>query len=58
MASLAMNARRDMDRRNGSEDHPGDRRRRLRGRNIAVAAALGVLVVLFYIVAIVKMSGG
>ena len=37
---------------------PRDHRRRLRNRNIAVAAVLAALVVLFYVVAIVKMSGG
>lgn len=44
---------------NGQADRSdGDRERRLRNRNIAVAAILGALVVLFYVVAIVKMSGG
>jgi len=56
MVSLAMNDRREPDRGNDGGD--GDRQRRLRSRNIALAAALGVLVVLFYIVTIVKMSGG
>ena len=55
MVSLSMNGRPEPDR--GIESRR-DRQRRLRSRNIAVAAALGVLVVLFYIVAIVKMSGG
>ena len=54
MASLAMNEPGDTGGGKGNGDH----RRRLRNRNIAVAATLGVLVVLFYIVAIVKMSGG
>jgi len=56
MAALAMNGRHETDRGNG--ESPDDRRRRLRNRNIAVAAILGVLAALFYIVAIVKMSGG
>jgi hypothetical protein len=43
---------------NGQPDRSDeDRERRLRNRNIAVAAVLGALVVLFYVVAIVKMSG-
>jgi hypothetical protein len=33
-------------------------RRRLRGRNIAVALALVVWVALIYVIAIVKMGGG
>jgi len=53
MASLAMNAQKETDRRRD----PGDRQRRLRSRNIAIAAILGALVVLFYVVTIVKMSG-
>jgi hypothetical protein len=35
-----------------------DRRRRLRGRNLAVMAALFAFVVLIYAVAIVRMAGG
>ncbi|WP_448203333.1 hypothetical protein [Azospirillum sp. sgz302134] len=34
-----------------------ERRRRLRGRNYAVLAALLALVVLFYVVTLVRMSG-
>ena len=54
MASLAMNAHKETDRR---RDERTDRQRRLRSRNIAIAAILGALVLLFYIVTIVKMSG-
>jgi hypothetical protein len=32
--------------------------RRRRGRNIALSVVLGALVVLFYVITIVKMSGG
>jgi hypothetical protein len=32
--------------------------RRRRGRNIALSLVLGALVVLFYVITIVKMSGG
>ncbi len=55
MATIVTNTRQDPGRRS---DDRHERQRRLRSRNIAVAAVLGVLVVLFYIVAIVKMSGG
>lgn len=34
-----------------------ERRRRLRGRNYAVLAALIALVVLFYVITLVRMSG-
>lgn len=34
-----------------------ERRRRLRGRNYAVLAALIALVVLFYIITVVRMGG-
>lgn len=43
--------------RGRDEGHPSDLHRRRRGKNIALAVVLGALVVLFYIVAIVKMSG-
>lgn len=35
-----------------------ERRKRLRGRNLAVLAALFALVALFYAITIVRMSGG
>ena len=35
-----------------------ERRKRLRGRNLAVLAALIALVVLFYGITIVRMGGG
>jgi hypothetical protein len=35
-----------------------ERRRRIRGRNIALGLVLLGLVVLFYVVAIVRMTGG
>ncbi len=35
-----------------------DRKRRLRQRNLAMLAILGGLAVLFYVITIVKMSGG
>lgn len=58
MVSLLMNGDREPHRGNEDGRGPGDhRQRRLHSRNIAVAAALAILVVLFYIVAIVKMSG-
>ncbi len=34
-----------------------DEHRRRRGRNIALGIALGALVVLFYLITMVKMSG-
>jgi hypothetical protein len=40
---------------NGRE--PDARARRQRSRNLAIAAVLGGLVVLFYVITIVKMSG-
>jgi len=52
MVALVSNSRERPDRSDG------DRERRLRNRNLAVAAILCGLVVLFYVVAIVKMSGG
>ena len=57
MATLAMNTDREPDRKRDDGRDPGERQRRLRSRNLAVAAILGALVVLFYVVAIVKMSG-
>lgn len=54
MATVVMNTNRGPDR----SDDPAERRRRLRNRNLAVAGILAALVVLFYVVAIVKMSGG
>ncbi|MCW2236483.1 hypothetical protein [Azospirillum canadense] len=39
------------------DDSELERRRRLRGRNYAVLAALIALVVLFYIITVVRMSG-
>lgn len=38
--------------------YPSDMHRRRRGRNIALGLLLAALAVLFYVVAIVKMSGG
>lgn len=38
-------------------DHDEERRRRVRGRNYAMLAALLALVVLFYVITIVRMSG-
>lgn len=57
MATLVMNTDREPDRSGDDGRDPGERRRRLRSRNLAVAAILGALAVLFYVVAIVKMSG-
>ncbi len=57
MATLVMNTDRKPDRSGDDDRDPGERRRRLRSRNLAVAAILGALAVLFYVVAIVKMSG-
>ncbi len=37
---------------------PSEMHRQQRGKNIALAAVLFGMVVLFYVVAIVKMSGG
>lgn len=58
MATFMMNVKHEPDRRGDEGRDPLDRQRRLRSRNLAVAAILGALVVLFYVVAIVKMSGG
>jgi hypothetical protein len=57
MANIVMNT--DRTPAPGGDDgrDTGERKRRLRSRNLAVAAILGALVVLFYVVAIVKMSG-
>lgn len=51
---------RDNDTRNVDETdrHPNDAQRRLRVKNLAVAGVLVALIVLFYFVAIVRMSGG
>lgn len=54
----------DMDKPSKSESRGDGRRfrsemhRRQRGKNLALAAVLVGLMVLFYIVAIVRMSGG
>ena len=59
MATLVMDSDRGAPDGKRDDGHDSDdRQRRLRGRNIVVAAILGAVVVLFYIVAIVKMSGG
>ena len=58
MAAQLMNTHRDPDPRDDGRRDAGDRLRRRRSRNLAVAGILGALVVLFYIVTIVKMSGG
>ena len=55
MVTRAMN--KQPDHRDDDGHGPEDRQRRLRNRNLAVAAVLGALVVLFYVVAIVKMGG-
>lgn len=50
----------DNDKRRESENggrYPSDMHRRRRGRNIALGLLLAALAVLFYVVAIVKMSG-
>ncbi len=39
------------------DDAERERRKRLRGRNYAVLAALVALVVLFYVITIVRMGG-
>lgn len=36
----------------------GERHRRMRGRNLALAWFLGALCVLFFVVTLVKMKGG
>jgi len=59
MATLVMDSDRGKPDGKRDDGHDSDdRQRRLRGRNIVVAAILGAVVVLFYIVTIVKMSGG
>ena len=40
-----------------NRQEPPGRERRQRSRNLAMAAVLGGLVVLFYVITIVKMSG-
>ncbi len=40
------------------DGQPSEMHRRQRGKNVALGAVLFGLVVLFYVVAIVKMSGG
>ncbi|MGE0651448.1 MAG: hypothetical protein AB7P12_06835 [Alphaproteobacteria bacterium] len=42
----------------GRAPHDSDMHRRRRGRNLALLVVLGALVVLFYVITIVKMSGG
>jgi hypothetical protein len=39
-------------------DGAGERERRMRGRNRALAAVLFALVVLFFLIALVRMGGG
>lgn len=56
MVTEAMNTH--TDHRDNERLDPAERKRRLRSRNLAVAGVLAALVVLFYVVAIVKMSGG
>ncbi len=49
------------DRPTGHEDErdePSELERRRRARNYALLAVLGGLVILFYVISIVKMSGG
>lgn len=41
----------------GLRDSEIERRKRLRGRNYAVMAALLALVVLFYVITVVRMGG-
>jgi ferric-dicitrate binding protein FerR (iron transport regulator) len=57
MADLVMDDEKDK-RGNGQDDgQPSDMHRRRRGRNIALGLLLAAVVVLFYVVTIVKMSG-
>lgn len=58
MATIVRKTPQGPARGDGNGPDREERQRRLRSRNLVVAAVLGALVVLFYIVAIVKMSGG
>lgn len=58
MTELVMDDKQAPDGRSADDRQPSEMHRRQRGKNIALALVLFGLVVLFYIVAIVKMSGG
>jgi hypothetical protein len=57
MSELVMNEDDNKAERPAPDRQPSDMHRRQRGKNIALALLLAGLVVLFYIVAIVKMGG-
>jgi len=58
MTGLAMDDRRNESGNAADDRQSSDMHRRQRGKNIALGLALAGAAVLFYVVAIVKMSGG
>jgi predicted nucleic acid-binding Zn ribbon protein len=55
---MADNENERSDRENGGVVLTEEQQRRRRARNIAIALALGALVLLFYVVTIVKLGPG
>lgn len=58
MAITAMSDEQDRNKDARGRRHRSEMHRRQRGKNIALAVALAALMALFYVVAIVRMSGG
>ena len=58
MSELVMDENEKQARKASERHRPSEAHRRQRGKNIALGAVLFCMVVLFYVVAIVKMSGG
>ena len=58
MSALLMDKNGKQARGVAKDRQPSEMHRQRRGKNIALAAVLFGMVVLFYVVAIVKMSGG
>lgn len=58
MSELAMNDKQGEANKGAEESGQSDMHRRQRSRNIALGAVLFGMAILFYVVAIVKMSGG
>lgn len=58
MSELVMNEHKKQTGDAADDRQPSEMHRRQRGRNIALGLTLFALVVLFYVVAIVKIGGG
>jgi hypothetical protein len=57
MTESVMDDKQNQAGKEADDRQPSDMHRRQRGRNIALAAVLFGLAILFYVVAIVKMGG-